>query len=373
MASTTTVNWGIISCGKISWDFCRAFAFLPSDLPFNSVVKSCAARSAADAETFSKDISAHLGYAPTPCDSYSSLLSDSSLDVIYIGSVHGYHFDLCKLALNMGAKAVLCEKPLTCSAAETAELVSLASSKGAFFMEGLWTRCFPAARKVRDVLSSGVLGPVSYVSCDFGWGSSGCDSDHRIFEPNTGGYTFDIGQYCAHWALMAYGGRPVNKVFASGSVVAGVDHTVAASVFFGAADAAQAADKEDGGGGGGVLQFLLTGDATTEERLVIQGSRGRVVVNAPHHVPTSVSVIMNTGKADKTQEFVQEFAFPLPVEQEPAGKWNFGGSVGFIYEIEEVGRCVTLGKKQSDCFTTKESIAMAKILGEIRAQVLGNN
>jgi hypothetical protein len=31
---------------------------------------------------------------------------------------------------------------------ETSELCELARSKGAFFMEGLWTRAFPATRKV---------------------------------------------------------------------------------------------------------------------------------------------------------------------------------------------------------------------------------
>jgi dihydrodiol dehydrogenase / D-xylose 1-dehydrogenase (NADP) len=223
---------------------------------------------------------------------------------------------------------------------------------------------------VRSLLSSGAIGHVSYVSCDFGWSSAGCGPEHRIWDPKTGGYIFDIGQYCAHWALLAYPGRPVEKVFASGRVVAGVDHSVAASVFFGAA--AETATGEDVGAQGGVLQFIVTGEATTEERLTIQGSNGRIVVHAPHHTPTSVSLCINTGKADKTKEDVQMFEFPLPVEVEPK-TWNFPGSIGFAYEIAEVGRCVLEGKKQSDCFTLEESIAMAQILGDIRDQVLGNS
>ena len=43
---------------------------------------------------------------------------------------------------------------------------------------------------MRSLLSSGAIGHVSYVSCDFGWSSAGCGPEHRIWHPQTGGYIF---------------------------------------------------------------------------------------------------------------------------------------------------------------------------------------
>ena len=59
-----------------------------------------------------------------------------------LNSVLQTHLSLARQFLAAG-KAVLCEKPLCMTLAETEELVSLARSSGTFLMEAIWSRCLP--------------------------------------------------------------------------------------------------------------------------------------------------------------------------------------------------------------------------------------
>ena len=61
---------------------------------------------------------------------------------MYIGAINPSHLKLAKMYIEAG-KAVLCEKPLCMTLAETEELVSLARSSGTFLMEAIWSRCLP--------------------------------------------------------------------------------------------------------------------------------------------------------------------------------------------------------------------------------------
>lgn len=63
------------------------------------------------------------------------------------------------LALEAG-KHVLCEKALTVNAAQTKKLVETAQKKNLFLMEAVWTRFFPLSIKIREMITSGVIGEV---------------------------------------------------------------------------------------------------------------------------------------------------------------------------------------------------------------------
>ena len=58
-------------------------------------------------------------------------------------------------------KHVLCEKPLTLHMKQTEELLESAKSKGVFFMEGIWSRCFPIYRLIREEIAKGSIGEVA--------------------------------------------------------------------------------------------------------------------------------------------------------------------------------------------------------------------
>jgi dihydrodiol dehydrogenase / D-xylose 1-dehydrogenase (NADP) len=88
-------------------------------------------------------------------------------DIVYIGAIHTQHVRLCKLALH-GGKHVLCEKPLGMNVKETKEILELAKAKGLFLMEAVWSRFFPAYKRLKEELEKGTVGEILQVLVSFG-------------------------------------------------------------------------------------------------------------------------------------------------------------------------------------------------------------
>ena len=118
--------------------------------------------------------------------SYEDLLSDDSIDVVYVGSIADEHGKMTKACLKAGRPTV-CEKPLTLNAKDTKELVELARSEDIFLLEGLWSRFFPAVKKVSELIKDGEIGTVVNVQGDFGYSNLNFGLDDRIWKPSSGG------------------------------------------------------------------------------------------------------------------------------------------------------------------------------------------
>lgn len=88
-------------------------------------------------------------------------------DIVYVGNLNPQHLQSCKMMLESG-KHVLCEKPLTMNEKQARQLVELAKAKRLFFMEAVWSRCFPAYGRLREIIDSGEIGDVRYVGMTFG-------------------------------------------------------------------------------------------------------------------------------------------------------------------------------------------------------------
>jgi predicted dehydrogenase len=84
--------------------------------------------------------------------SYQELLDDPDVDIVYISTPNGLHYEWSAKALRAG-KHVLCEKPFTSNAEEARKLVGLAKEKNLICEEAVYTtilfttRCFKAIRK----------------------------------------------------------------------------------------------------------------------------------------------------------------------------------------------------------------------------------
>ena len=133
------LGWGILSCGKISSDMANALNAQ------GARIVAAAARRIASSKQFAESHGIPKAYG-----SYEELVSDAEVDVVYIGAINTEHKRLAMLALNAG-KHCLVEKPLCMSSKDVRELIAYAREKGLFLMEGLWTRSFPAAQKVREI------------------------------------------------------------------------------------------------------------------------------------------------------------------------------------------------------------------------------
>ena len=225
----------------------------------------------------------------------------------------------------------------------------------------MWSRCFPAMKKLREIIYSHDIGPIVYVQGDFGYSMVNHSPDDRIWLPNSGGVTLDIGMYIAQFGQLAFPGGKVKDIHASGSVKNGVDHSVMAMITYQRGEKDVDVMAEDG-----MLQFVLTGAANTEERMVLQGTKGRVVIDGPFHVPQRMRVVYDQGRGESN-----EVVYDYPLPDDPYGVWNNPGSIGFVNQIREVGKALREGKKECECFTWEDSLEVAQIVDEIVYQVRG--
>jgi len=128
---------------------------------------------------FVSGVSVDAVYSPTPAhaqsfaDKHELATAAASVnelldqvDAVYLATPHGTHADYARQAIAAG-KHVLCEKPLTLSATETAELYALAASAGVVLLEGIKTAYAPGFRRMLAVAQSGTIGQVVSIEATF--------------------------------------------------------------------------------------------------------------------------------------------------------------------------------------------------------------
>ena len=311
-----------------------------------------AARSLASAQAF-----AQKNGIPSAYGSYAELVQDPAVQVCYIGTIHPMHKSQALLAIEAG-KHVLCEKPLTCSSADTKELIDAAAKRGVLLQEALWTRFFPTVRRARDLIAQGAIGEVVAMHGDFGFRFPGADSitDHRLTDPKmAGGATLDIGVYPLSCMLLAFGAAPPLKISAAGALTeaTGVDKSVGVTTVH---------------QGGRLAHMTWSIDAQTPEEWRVIGSRGMIIFDGPAHAPLTMRLIKQ-GASRLDPPTTEVITPPPPVLCKGHQPINFPGSEGFIYQAKAVTEAVRTGKLECEEFTHEESLAMASICDEVLRQV----
>ena len=94
---------------------------------------------------------------------FADLLSDEGLDAVAIATPVRFHHEMAKACLNAG-KHVFIEKPMARTEAEGSELVSLAEHQGLVLMVGHTFLFSPAVRRMKEIINSGDIGEVQYIS-----------------------------------------------------------------------------------------------------------------------------------------------------------------------------------------------------------------
>jgi len=94
---------------------------------------------------------------------YEDLLSDPDIEGIVVATPVSTHYAMARRALEAG-KSVLVEKPLATSSQEAQELIQLALTHKKTLMVGHTFEYSAPVQKMREVIASGELGDVFYVS-----------------------------------------------------------------------------------------------------------------------------------------------------------------------------------------------------------------
>ncbi|MBN9215417.1 MAG: oxidoreductase [Microbacterium sp. SCN 70-200] len=220
-----TARWAVLGAGVISGDFLRA---LPQARL--GALHAVGARDAERAREFADEFGGAIS------GTYDEILARDDVDAVYIGTVHTSHRELTLAALAAG-KAVLCEKPLGISVAETEEMIAAAEAAGLPLVEAFKYRFGPLPERVRELVAGGELGEITEVETSIGFAAD--RGIQRLFDPKlAGGAMLDAGCYPVSFAVgvAAWAGRlgAVSIASADGTVgVTGVDEDATAEIDLG--------------------------------------------------------------------------------------------------------------------------------------------
>lgn len=314
-------SWGILGPGGIARAFAKDLTFLEGH-----TIGAVGSRSLNNAQVFAKD------FGGTAYGSYEELVNDSTIDAIYIATPHPAHHDNVILALNAG-KPVLCEKPFAVNAAEAQAMVDAASHNKVALMEAMWARFLPHYAKVREIIASGVLGPILSIHADHGQRLAD-QNIPRLVDPHlAGGALLDLGIYPISFAHMILG-NPQSIKSTAVMTDKGVDAQT--SMIFTYDNGAQS-----------VLTTTMI--EQTPCRAVVAGLHGWLEIDRTFYNPASMRVILNDGS----------------VTQYPS---TYTGH-GLREQAESFRQLVQSGKLESDILSWQDTIDIMKTMDTVREQI----
>jgi predicted dehydrogenase len=318
---TDTIRFGILGTGFIA----RQFA---GDLQHVVGAKLVAvgSRSQETADDFGKTFD-----IPNCHASYEALATDPRVDVVYIATPHPFHCPNTLMCLDAG-KAVICEKPFALNETEAREMIDAASKHDLFLMEGMWTYCFPAMRKIKELIVSGTIGEPRMLTGAFCWRSEWDESTAVLNRKLGGGALLDVGVYPISVAHFVFDCAPETILASAHIGVTGVDEQNGIVMTY----------------PGGSMAVMASAVRTTmPEELVISGTDAQIRIPEPFYRPNRIEII----RENETEQL--DFAYP---------------GTGMQYEAQEVVDCLRAGKRESDLITQEGSLAVMRTMDRIRDQ-----
>lgn len=192
------MRFAVAGTNFISDRFCEAISLVPG--------AEVTAVSSRKADTGAEFANRH-GIKKVYTD-YGELLSDASVDAVYVATPTYTHYDYARRALLSG-KAVLCEKMVCPTSPEIEELFALSAHTGSLLLEAMRPNFDPAYDAVRAALPS--IGRIRSADFSFLQYSSRYDRFKageytRTFDPKLKNSALsDIGIYPLNMALSLFG------------------------------------------------------------------------------------------------------------------------------------------------------------------------
>ncbi|MGN7453524.1 Gfo/Idh/MocA family protein [Paenibacillus pasadenensis] len=198
MTQSAKLRWGVLGAAGIARGSVIP-GLLRSQL---NEVKALASRDRDKARRTADEFGIEAAYG-----SYEELLSDDSIEAVYIPLPNHLHREWTIRALEAG-KHVLCEKPLALTAAEAEEMALAAQKAGRQLAEAFMYRHHPRYAMIREVIASGEIGDLRSLHGTFTFNSSGSSGNVRFVKEWGGGGLYDVGCYPISVARMLIGAEP---------------------------------------------------------------------------------------------------------------------------------------------------------------------
>ncbi|MEM1221529.1 MAG: Gfo/Idh/MocA family oxidoreductase [Verrucomicrobiota bacterium] len=272
MSSNNQIQWGVLACGRIAAKFAQALNETPG-----SELYGVASRDASKAEAFAKEHQAKVAY-----ESYEALLADPQVEVVYIATLHPFHFEWIVKSVRAG-KHVLCEKPLTMNFRQAKQAYTVAKENRRLLREGFMYRHHPQTKQVVDLVSSGAIGSVRMIESNFCFEMGEQPESRLQSKPLGGGAILDLGCYPVSF-LRLIAGRANDLPFAEPLELKAVGHI----------DPSLLTDMWTSA----VMRFEgdILGRATVAMRVeggrhsTVFGEKGRITIDASWHCNGSIRV-----------------------------------------------------------------------------------
>jgi predicted dehydrogenase len=205
------IRWGILGAANIArWAFLPALAETG-----DGVAALVGSRDADRAERWAADNGIERG-----AGSYEAVLEDTSIEAVYIPLPNALHAEWTIAALDAG-KAVLCEKPLCATPAETGRVLDAAA--GRLLWEAFVFPFHEQIDRVQALIADGALGDVREIVSRFHFRLDRPE-DIRMSAALAGGATQDVGCYPIRLARLVFGAEPlVDRAIAGAVWERGVD------------------------------------------------------------------------------------------------------------------------------------------------------
>jgi predicted dehydrogenase len=209
--------------------------------------------------------------------SYEELLADANIDAIYNPLPNHLHVPWTAKAAEAG-KHVLCEKPLSMTAAEARTLLEVRARTGVKICEAFMIRSAQQWHRVRQLLDEGRIGEVRAVNAHFSYFNVNPENIRNQPEIGGGG-VYDIGCYCIQASRLAFGKEPRRVVaLVERDAKLGTDRLASAILEFPSGHAI----------------FTCSTQLIPFQRVQILGTKGRIELeipfNAPNDRPTRIFV-----------------------------------------------------------------------------------
>jgi len=351
-----TFKWGIFGTGAISAKFISGLAAAR-----DAEASFVASRALSTAKAFA----ANMGVAGA-VEGYAEAARAGGVDAIYIGTPASEHAAHALLCIEAGVP-VLVEKPLAMNAAEAQRIADAARANGVFVMEAMWTRFLPAAQALKARMEQGAIGEVRMVSGSFG-SAKQVDPESNGFNPARGGGAMaQLGVYPVSLAQWLFGEPTL--VQATGTMgETGVDEDAAFQLRF---------------ANGVTGTFYASSRAWTPNDFQVMGTNGILGFQGPIYRPSGLTVMtkppVRTGKPSfgwrfrlREHDLFHRVAQTIGWSDRNRGKASllpYPGN-GYSAEADEVRQCVQAGALESTIMPLDDSIAVARVVDEIRAAIV---
>lgn len=260
---------------------------------------------------------------------YEDLYKCDDVDLVYVATPNSFHKRHTIDALNNN-KAVLCEKPFALDSEESKEMIKTAKENDLLLVEAMWTKYFPAVKKLKEVVDSGALGDIVTVQGDLSY-PMGSDKERLIRKDLGGGALLDLGVYpitLTHFIL----GKP-DFIQASATMAStGVDESTYVILKYNS----------------GAQAILSTSfNAVSTKEFLVCGTKGWIRLNDNLGYPKSISCFIE-GVGEEHKQF----------------PWPY---LGYEYQVQGLVEDFEKGVKESSTVRISDTLEIMDILDNIRA------